>query len=240
VSTTRKHAILKQQKNTTGSPSKSDSHVNATKSMIQYAETSSLSSHLTAKSTPMAISTTAATTKHSTPHSRLSITEKYQTRRYDKGEYVNVNTNKGFLHKGKIIKWEYDRVNKTYDYLVEDITGTKQSWWEEGHLENLKIYLPRENKEKMEVFYEALNTTGLNVSFQNNEKKKTYILVGKDLDIAKAFFRGMVKGQWTNQIVVYDKLYTFYPDGKFRTVQKLAKKGQFLCQDCGHVHGNER
>lgn len=99
-------------------------------------------------------------------------------RKYDKGEYVNVRNAKDFIHIGKIIKWEYDRVNKTYDYLVENMTGNKQAWWEEGHIENLKIYLPRENEEKMEIFYQALNTSNLRVSFQHNEKKTQLVDLG--------------------------------------------------------------
>ena len=159
-------------------------------------------------------------------------------RKYDKGEYVNINQNGLFIGYGKVEKWKYSRKNKTYDYFIEDVTGEVHGWWEEGHLENLKIHLPREDKEKIDIFCEALNTLGIGVSFQNTEKKKTYVLIGKDLLIAKAIFTAILREKWTHEVVINDTLYQFHPNGTFRNTKNI--KGKFLCPDCGHYHGNER
>lgn len=112
------------------------------------------------------------------------------SRKYDKNEYVNVHSEFGsqFIGIGRILGWQYNRENKTYDYLVLNIENGRKGCFEEGHLVNLKINLAREPEAKMTVFYEALNTASLDVSFDHNDRKKTYTLVGKDLEKAKQLF----------------------------------------------------
>ena len=136
-------------------------------------------------------------------------------RKYDKGEQVNVNQ-RGFQGVGTIEDWKYYPEHGTHDYFVRDLTGQVHGWWEEGHLEQLKIHLPREDDKKMEVFYEMLNTTGIGVSYEHNPKKETYTLVGIDLHIAKAFFQAAVRSDWANQVVVGENLYLFHPNGTLR------------------------
>ena len=141
-------------------------------------------------------------------------------RKYNKGEYVNAKTigpnTSNFQGIGTIEKWKYYPENKTYDYFLRDLTGDVHGWWEEGHLENLKIYLPREDDEKMKIFYETLNTSNIGVTYQHNPKKETYVLVGKDLHIAKAFFNAILRNKWTNEVIVDTTLYQFYPNGTLR------------------------
>ena len=146
---------------------------------------------------------------------------KFQTKRkYDKDEVVNVNR-KGFQGIGTVENWKYDRQNKEYEYFLRDLTGVVHGWWDEKYLDQLRIHIPSESKEKMEVFYEMLNTTGIGVSYQYSERKEIYALTGIDLEIARAFFNAVLRSEWTNQVIVNDKLYLFHPDGTLREEQSL-------------------
>ena len=133
-------------------------------------------------------------------------------RRYAKNEFVNIlsEINGKFLGIAKVLDWTYYPENKTYDYLVKNINTGIEGTFEEGHLIHLKIKLTQENPKKMNAFYEALTNSKLSVIFDHNVKKKTYTIVGHDLDKAKDLF------------------------------QKIARNKKFLCPDCGHIHGNER
>lgn len=127
-------------------------------------------------------------------------------RKYDKGEYVNVHsagTSGRFIGVGKILKCDSQLFNgkRRYQYCIKNVkNGNNSGWFNEEHLENLKINLAREDDAKMTAFYEALNTADLDVSFDHNERKQTYTLVGADLEKAKTLFNEIVrKGENGNE-----------------------------------------
>lgn len=121
-------------------------------------------------------------------------------KKYAKDEYVNVISpfNNKSLGVGKIIGWQYDPENKTYDYQVE-LTNTREiGWFEEGHIENLKINLDRVDEDRMNTFYLALNNAELDVQFNHNKTENTYILVGTDLKKAKKLYHEIVRNPENN------------------------------------------
>ena len=116
-------------------------------------------------------------------------------RKYDKGEYVNLHDSppKKFIGIGRIIGWQYYPEHKTYDYKCVNIDNQETRYFEEGHLDSLKILLSREDPKKMQAFYFALNATQLAVFKDLDKKKKVYTVVGKDLEEAKRLYRKLVR-----------------------------------------------